>query len=1366
MPTRLRSMFKAVPLRAAFIVPFVLEISLAVGITGWLSIRNGQQAVNDVAHQLRDEISQRINQKLSQFLSDPLLVNQLNQKAHQLGYIDVQSSDNLYRHFFAQAEDFETIGSLFYGGVDGEFIGKANFGRGDRSQPLLMVAGAETEGSIQFYSLDEMGEPVDLVREAPGFDPRDRPWYKTAVAAGATTWGEVFTYHAFPLIAIPAMVPVYDADGNLQGVFGNNFFLDQVSEFLADLEVGQTGQTFIVERSGLILASSTLPRPFRLTEGTAERLSMTDSGDPLIEASGQFLLEHYGSLEKIQQPTQLEFQIKSDRQFVQVAPFRDEKGLDWLIVVVIPESDFMESVQVNTRNTIFLCLGALGIAIVSGLLTARWVTQPLLRLSRASKAIATGKLDQRVSIEGSREVRHLAETFNHMAQRLQSLFLDVQRGEARFQNLAENMPGVIYRYVMFPGGHEAMPYISPGWHQVWETDSQEANANILWRNIHPGDEQAMRKSLAEAYNAMQNWVWEWRIVLDSGQVRWLQTIAKPQRQETGEVIWDGLILNITARKQTEQHLQESEQRFRRAMNEAPFPIIVHAEDGKILRVNQAWTEQSGYTHDDIPTISDWVFKAYGELHVDAKAQIDRLYALDARLQEGEHLIKAHSGEIRVWDFSSVPLGRMDDGRRLVMSCAVDITQRKKNEQDVQRSRQRISDILESITDGFFAINHDWQFTYINRRAEQLLQRSRHDLIGKNIWQEFPTAVDTIFYSEYHRVIRGQISTTFDAFYEPFNTWFEVHAYPSPDGMTAYFQDITTRKETEALLQETNRELERRVTERTAQIQQVNSRLSLALRAAHAGIWEWSLHTNEFFWSDENYRLMGYEPRSCASTYENWLNIIHPDDQEQVETQMSRVVEQREALNLEYRVLLPDDNVRWIGDLGEIVYDANGQPRGMAGIQVDITSRKHAEKQLRLSSERLSLANAELARADRLKDEFLAGMSHELRTPLHSVLGLSEALLETAFGELSGQQRQFIEMIQQSGSHLLDLINDILDLSKVQSGKMNLQMSEVSVEELCDISLCFVRQQATHKQITIECHVGSDVNVVWVDELRTRQVLINLLSNAVKFTPEQGSVTLTVVIDSYHDAVAFYVADTGIGIAPEQMDLLFQPFVQLDSGLARRYEGTGLGLALVKKIVEMHGGSVSLESTIGEGSCFKVLFPLKQPRAEPEESGSEDTIATMHRSSATLVEADCPIPDKTQSGTQGDMVEHRLIRVLLAEDHEDNIILLSNYLQQHHMEMTVARSGLEVLYHVAQQSFDVILMDIQMPEIDGLTTMYKLHNDQTVRTPPIIVLTALAMPGDRERCMAAGAQDYLTKPVNLKYLRSLIRKYAQDASAET
>ncbi|GAB4367224.1 MAG: hypothetical protein Kow00121_05300 [Elainellaceae cyanobacterium] len=542
----------------------------------------------------------------------------------------------------------------------------------------------------------------------------------------------------------------------------------------------------------------------------------------------------------------------------------------------------------------------------------------------------------------------------------------------------------------------------------------------------------------------------------------------------------------------------------------------------------------------------------------------------------------------------------------------------------------------------------------------------------------------------------------------------------------------------------------------------------------------------------------------------------------------------------------------------------GDVIGISKIARDITARIQAEEQLRISSERISLANAELARAARLKDEFLAGMSHELRTPLNAILGLSEALLEEIFGSLTEEQREHLATIEQSGRHLLELINDILDLSKVESGKMELDVKPVLVNELCESSLSFVKQQAHHKRIKLDCRIDPDLTEIEVDERRIRQVLVNLLSNAVKFTPDGGSVQLRARADSFRETIEISITDTGIGIAPENIGKLFQPFVQLDSTLSRKYAGTGLGLALVRRIAELHGGSVTLESQEGKGSRFTVTLPWtavhpSEAVAEPEVAQLqkldlqqvlivEDSQAAANQVARYLTELgaktivhpcgsgavqialqsqpdviilDILLPDRTgwevlaelkaNPATQAipvimisvvdeqsrslamgadahllkpftrQQLQQTLSRViitaepsqhqtaliftpdqppqlpliLLAEDNEANVATLNSYLQARGLRVLLARNGLEAVHMARQHKPNLILMDIQMPEMDGLEAIQRIRTEPDLQAVPIIALTALAMPGDRERCLGVGATDYLTKPVSLKQLLHLL-----------
>ena len=420
------------------------------------------------------------------------------------------------------------------------------------------------------------------------------------------------------------------------------------------------------------------------------------------------------------------------------------------------------------------------------------------------------------------------------------------------------------------------------------------------------------------------------------------------------------------------------------------------------------------------------------------------------------------------------------------------------------------------------------------------------------------------------------------------------------------------------------------------------------------------------------------------------------------------------------------------------------------LQQQLTERQQAQQQLTERNQQLGASNEELARATRLKDEFLANMSHELRTPLNAIMGMSEGLQEQVFGIVNEQQIKALQTIERSSSHLLELINDILDVAKIESGQMELDCTPVSINHLCQSSLPFIKQQALQKRIQLEIKVPLNLPDLLIDERRMRQVLINLLNNAVKFTPNGGRITLEVSgqqrradpdsVDSpphflVKETLQIAVIDTGIGIAPEHINKLFQPFIQIDGALNRQYQGTGLGLALVKRIVELHGGQVGLTSTVGVGSCFTINLPCTgcAPSSVDLESQTEPRIE--------------PSGPEQQGGSP---------LILLAEDNEANISTVSSYLKAKGYRILLAKNGEEAIALAKSENPNLILMDISMPGMDGLEAMQQIRLDPSLVDLPIVALTALAMTGDRDRCLAAGANDYLTKPVKLKQLVATIQ----------
>jgi len=517
---------------------------------------------------------------------------------------------------------------------------------------------------------------------------------------------------------------------------------------------------------------------------------------------------------------------------------------------------------------------------------------------------------------------------------------------------------------------------------------------------------------------------------------------------------------------------------------------------------------------------------------------------------------------------------------------------------------------------------------------------------------------------------------------------------------------------------------------------------------------------------------------------------------------------------------------------------------------------------------LSAANAELAKTARMKDAFLASMSHELRTPLNAILNISESLQEAVYGELTEAQSRSVRTIEESGRHLLALINDILDISKIGAGKFELLNDVVSVKALCESSVLLVENAASKKQLMIDTSIDPEAKTVWGDQRRLKQVLVNLLSNAVKFTPPGGAVGVMVRTDAARQQIKFIVWDTGIGIPEDGLKLLFKPFVQLDNSLARQFEGTGLGLALAYHIVELHGGGIAVQSEIGKGSQFivtlnwkgnagiepdgrvengtavqplpseqpfsdaitlvgqylnelgmetryewllkgtkplnetfpfneilvvdihllsnrknlaqslqemggKYYWPIiviapRQDLAQIDLAGLPRNIGVLHppfdrKDLRTLIKRISP--DGTASLISKATIyrERELSRlaqqpmILIADDNETSRRVYFDYLTIKGYRVTLACDGAEAIERAREYKPDMILMDIQMPGIDGLEAISRIRSDDRIKHIPIVALTALAMPQDRTLCLNAGANGYLSKPIGLDELVAAIQK---------
>jgi PAS domain S-box-containing protein len=687
-----------------------------------------------------------------------------------------------------------------------------------------------------------------------------------------------------------------------------------------------------------------------------------------------------------------------------------------------------------------------------------------------------------------------------------------------------------------------------------------------------------------------------------------------------------------------------------------------------------------------------------------------------------------------------------EGEEYSFAQARNITHRKQTEVALAKSESQFRGLVENTSDLIYIMGLDGIFNYVSPQVQIILGYSGTELIGKS-------AIEYIHQDDQHILMdviplllttkQSQSGMELRVMRKD-GTWCWLVYSSSPmlavDGTIIGIQgigrDITTEK---ALLHERKQVKASLVASRQKHYNLIQSIDGI--------VWEYDMATERFsFVSDRAKAILGYSISDWLSQADFWQNCLHADDLDVALNTRNKAISDRNSCELEYRMITADGQNVWIYDVSTPVYDDDGCLIAMNGLLINISDRKQAEIELYQTNNRLKLMINELQQATRLKDDFLATMSHELRTPLNTVLGMSEALQEEIYGSLNLRQLKSLKTIERSGRHLLELINDILDVSKISAGKLELDISTVTVNVLCKSSIAFVKQKALNQQIQIDLHLSPGVSSMVIDERRMRQVLINLLSNAVKFTPSGGCVSLSINLwDQGADGidmpgVSIAVTDTGIGIDSTDYQRVFEPFVQLDSSLNRNFEGTGLGLTLARQIVELHGGQIRLKSEVGKGSCFTIYLPHNCliPAEDDQHLSTFDSLSS--NTSQTTVE------------TTGQAL------ILLAEDNESNVLTVSSYLIAKGYQMLIANNGEEAIKMAWEHRPQLILMDIQMPGMDGLEATIKIRQLPEFANLPIIALTAMAMTGDREKCLLAGATDYLSKPVSLKQLHTAIEQH--------
>ncbi len=427
------SKVKALPLQIFLVVPFVIQIFATVSLVGYLSFKNGQRAVNDLAEQLIDRTTDVVDKHLQSYLSIPQTLNQINADAIRRGILDVRDRQTLGKYFWDQMQ----TSNLTYIGIGlttGEGVGAARY---DGKTITIDDWTAKPPNNVSTYATDNRGDRTQI-NARWDWEHSSQIWYTQPIAAGKPIWSKILveSFPTGPYIAASASRPIYDSQNRLLGMIACDIHLLKLSDFLRSLNVSQSGRVFLLERDGRLIATSGTENPFRLINQKAERLRALDSSDPIINSVAKHV-QSFKGFESITEDTDFQLEIEGKRYFVDVVPWRDEYGLDWLLVVSVPKNTFMAQINANTQTTIALCFGALIVASVMGVFTSHWIVRPILRLNQASKAMASGNLDQTVKTCGIQELNTLSNSFNYMAGQLHESFTALEQTKEELEDRVE-----------------------------------------------------------------------------------------------------------------------------------------------------------------------------------------------------------------------------------------------------------------------------------------------------------------------------------------------------------------------------------------------------------------------------------------------------------------------------------------------------------------------------------------------------------------------------------------------------------------------------------------------------------------------------------------------------------------------------------------------------------------------------------------------------------------------------------------------------------------------------------------------------------------------------------------------------------------
>jgi PAS domain S-box-containing protein len=801
------------------------------------------------------------------------------------------------------------------------------------------------------------------------------------------------------------------------------------------------------------------------------------------------------------------------------------------------------------------------------------------------------------------------------------------------------------------------------------------------------------------------------------------------------------------RNSTDKASQEATNDYRSLAETIPQIVWTARPDGWLDYFNQRWFGYTGLTleqsegqgwaailhPDDVPMCKDaW----------NNSLQLGQPYEVEARLKRASdglyrwHLVRAvplrdPAGNIFKWFGTSTDV---DEKKRVEEALSAAKTQLDARvvlrTQELREANARLSAILNGATlNAIIATDCQGLITIFNPGAERMLGYTSSEMVGKHTPAKFHleselTARSYLLRAEFWRppepvdalvgiALKGE-SDEQEWIYvrkdgQHLNVIIAVTPLQDAAGeITGYLgiaHDITKRKQAEA------------------RHKLLTERLSQATAVAAIGVWEWDSAASSMTWDKTMEGIYGFSLGD--NPFEQLRAVSHPDDRPLAESVWQKMIDEKGRASVEFRIFRADGSLRHISAVEGVILDEQGEVSRVIGVNMDVTDRKKSEADLQRAKEEAEASN-------RAKSEFLANMSHEIRTPMNGIMGMTELALET---ELTSEQREYLETVKLSADLLLGVINDILDFSKIEAGKVDLEISDFNLRDSLEVTMKTLALRADEKGLELLCEIAPEVpEVVRGDSNRLRQVVINLVGNAIKFT-QDGEVGLSAKIeaeDGDNRLLHMTVSDSGIGIPVDKQALIFQPFVQADTSTARKYGGTGLGLTISRRLVELMGGRMWLESEVGKGTQFHFTVQL-QTSEKPVQVGSAASPQIL-----------------------------RGVKVLIVDDNRTNRRILEGMMKRWEMELTSVESAEEALAQLSSardqgKPYGLVLTDGHMPNMDGFALIEQIRQRPELNTATIMMLTSAGHRGDGARCLELGVAAYLLKPIRQSELREAIAR---------